>query len=100
MLYEDPDATDVATRDLVKALNEKVNQDPSYPIPEGYFKQTEKTPIYEYRVPDSVVEMVDESQVMAIETLDDLLNSLFNIHILEPLVTFEERIKVKQMIRN
>ena len=50
MLYEDPDATDLATRDLLRALNEKVNQDNTYPIPEGFFKQVEKTPIYEYRV--------------------------------------------------
>lgn len=28
--------------------------DPNYPIPEGYFKQVEKTPIYEYRLPDYI----------------------------------------------
>jgi hypothetical protein len=30
--------------------------DPNYPIPEGYFKQVEKTPIYEYRISDEVRE--------------------------------------------
>lgn len=32
--------------------------------------------------------------------MDELLNSLFGFHILEPLVSFEERLKVRPMIRN
>jgi len=38
VLYEDPDATGMGDKDLIKALNEKVTNDPGYPIPEGFFK--------------------------------------------------------------
>ena len=60
VLYEDPDATSVKDRDLIKALNEKLVHDPSYPIPEGYLKQIERIPQYDYRVPDSAVEIIGE----------------------------------------
>lgn len=54
VLYEDPDATSVSDNKLIKALNEKLMSDPSYPIPEGYIKQQERTPIYEYIIPKNI----------------------------------------------
>ena len=38
LIYEDPDATVFADRELLQALEKKVNEDPSYPIPEGFRK--------------------------------------------------------------
>lgn len=70
VLYEDPDATSVADGKLIKALNEKLAQQPSYPIPEGFVKQLEKTPVYEYRVPEMVRGKAKESKVVALEVLD------------------------------
>lgn len=100
VLYEDPDAISVGDKDLVKALNEKLKFDPTYPIPEGFFKQIEKSPIYDYRMPDSAVEIVEQSQIVAVELLDELLNKTFGFHFLEPIVSFEERTKVKPLVRN
>lgn len=51
-LYEDPDQTGTADRELLHALNAKLAVDPTYPIPQGFRKQVEKTPIYKYNVPD------------------------------------------------
>jgi hypothetical protein len=51
VLYEDPDATSVADAKLIKALNEKLAKDPNYPVPEGFMKQLEKTPVYDYVIP-------------------------------------------------
>lgn len=51
VLYEDPDATSVADTKLIKALNEKLAKDPNYPVPEGFMKQLEKTPVYDYVIP-------------------------------------------------
>ena len=48
MIYEDPDATVFADRELLQALEKKVNEDPSYPIPEGFRKVQGKTPVYKY----------------------------------------------------
>ena len=38
--------------------------------------------------------------VLSIELLDELTNDLFGLHILEPIVTFEEQLKVKPMINS
>ena len=46
--------TTIGDMQLIKALNDKLAEDPNYPIPEGYFKQVEKTPIYYYRLVDEV----------------------------------------------
>lgn len=42
-------------RELIQALEKKVNEDSNYPIPEGFTKVIEKTPIYSYKVADCAV---------------------------------------------
>lgn len=54
VLYDDPDATSATDAGLVKALNEKLAKDPNYPIPEGFAKHLEKTPVLDYRIPADV----------------------------------------------
>lgn len=100
VLFEDPDITSIGDRDLIKALNEKLANDPTYPIPEGYFKQTERIPLYSYVLPESVREQLPESKSDSIEILDEILNSLFGIHFLEPTVVYEEKLKVRPVVRN
>lgn len=95
VLYEDPDATSVSDAKLIKALNDKLAKDPNYPIPEGYMKQLEKTPVYDYVIPAQFKAKIKESKVVALEILDSLLNDKLGIHFLEPMVRFEERYKVK-----
>ena len=51
ILYEDPDATGAGDMELCLELNKKLNEDPGYPIPEGYSKGVEKIPIYDYKIP-------------------------------------------------
>jgi len=40
-----------ADKEMIKALEIKVNKDPSYPVPEGFKKFLEKTPIFQYALP-------------------------------------------------
>ena len=54
VIYEDLDVSAFADRELLHALDEKVNKDPSYPIPEGFRKVQGKVPVYRYEVPDTV----------------------------------------------
>lgn len=98
-MYEDPDATSAGDAKLVKALNEKLKTDPSYPIPEGYVKQLEKTPIYDFKVPESISKYMKDSKVVALEVLDSILHNQFGFHLLEANVKYEERLKVKQQIK-
>lgn len=93
LLYEDPDAVVAMSqkeKDLLKNLNEKVKEQPDYPMPDGYLKVKEKVPQTEYRVPQSAVAVLGESSSVCVELVDDLVSKLFDFHILEPLITMQE----------
>jgi hypothetical protein len=45
---------------LLAALNRKVVQDPNFIVPEGYRKVTEKTPIYNYVIPECARIVMEE----------------------------------------
>jgi len=83
-LYEDPDQTGVADRELLTALNAKLAVDPTYPIPQGFRKQVEKTPIYQFKVPECAKSILKEGQVVATEMFDAILFEAIGVHFLEP----------------
>lgn len=97
-MYEDPDQSSFADKELVEALDKKLQADPSYPVPEGFRKVTEKVPIYEYKLPDCAASILSESQVIATTVVDELLFGALGIHFLEPQVQFEIKVKVKPTI--
>jgi hypothetical protein len=51
-----------------------LKKDPSYPIPEGYLKIGEKTPVYQYLIPQEIAAMLNESKVVCVELLDEIVN--------------------------
>ena len=97
-LYEDPDQSSFADKELVSALDKKLQNDPSYPVPEGFRKVVEKIPIYEYKLPECAASILTESQIIATTVVDDLLSECLGIHFLEPQVQFETKVKVKPSI--
>lgn len=97
ILYEDPDATGIKDPDLVIALNNKLSEDPNYPVPEGFTKQKEKTLVYSYGFPEYL--NLSEAQQTAYEFLDEFINEKFGFHFLEPLCTFEDKHKIRPIIR-
>jgi hypothetical protein len=100
VLFEDPDITSIGDKALIKALNEKLANDPNYLIPEGYHKQTERIANYTFLLPETIREQLPESKCDSIEVLDDIINSIFGFHFLEPLVTYEEHLKVRPLLKN
>jgi len=100
ILYEDPDATGAGDMELCLELNKRLQEDPTYPIPEGYSKGVEKIPIYTYRIPDSLVSVLPESQVVSAESLDEIINELFGFHFIEPLVSMQEKARVRPKVTN
>ena len=100
MLYEDPDATDIGDRDLIKELNLRLMDDPTYPIPEGYFKVKEKTPIYDYTLPESILDIVSEEKVLCIEVLDEIIFEIMGFHFIEPQISYDELMRVKPKVKN
>lgn len=71
-------------KELMFALDEKLKFDPDAKIPEGFKKKVEKVPVYEFRIPDFIRQHQDESQIIAIETMDEILYDAFGTHFLEP----------------
>lgn len=96
ILFDDPDAVSISDPDLLIALNKKLEQDPEYPVPEGFTKRKEKTIVYSYGAPTYC--NLSEAQTTAIEILDELLLAKFGFHFLEPICTFEEKTKIRPVI--
>ena len=97
-LYEDPDLSMFSDRELIKAIEKKIDTDPTYPVPEGYRKTVEKSPIYKYHIPECAREVMKPSNVVVIECLDTIFDQILGIHFLEPQVTFESKTKIKAII--
>ena len=98
-LYEDPDASSMQDKELMAALDKKINEDPTYPVPEGFTKVLEKIPVYSYKVPECAAKFLSEGKVVATEMLDEIINDIMGFHFLEPQVKFSTKYKIKQAIK-
>ena len=59
-------------------------------MPEGFLKVKERVPVYDYTVPKATVPFIGESNAICVEVVDELINKLFDFHVLEPQVTMQE----------
>ena len=48
----------------------------------------------------NITGQISEALIVSTELLDQFLFEMFDFHILEPLVRFEEKLKVRPMVRN
>lgn len=83
--YDEPDPG-AGDKDIVKKLNQVLIKDPNAPLPEGYRKVIDKELEVRYAIPPTVA--LTEASKTSLGVLDDLLNSLFGVHILEPQFVF------------
>ena len=83
---------------MINAIEKKLKEDPSYPVPEGFRKVVEKVPVYEYALPECVSKVLSESQNISTQVIDEILSDALGIHFLEPQVNFDSKIKVKPTI--
>ena len=97
LLFEDPDSTAMADPKLIKILNKKIQEDLSYPLPEGFKRAKEKQLHHNYKVPSFI--KMSGAQSLSLEILDDLILSQFQFHFLEPIVILKEILKVKPIIK-
>jgi hypothetical protein len=51
--------------------------------------------VVSYEVPPSTAIVIGEARTVSVTLIDDLCNELFGLHILEPRVRLEERMRVK-----
>ncbi len=68
-------------------MNRRVNENPDFIIPEGFYKVTEKEQIFNYHIPQQFD--IPEEKKIAIEVLDQIVFEAVGVHFLEALVTYE-----------
>lgn len=100
ILYEDPDITSIGDQEILKELNKRVREQPDFILPEGYYKVAEKEQIFKYELPSYIAQGMSISKVVALETLDTFFSEALGFHILEALVSYESRYKVKPRIKH
>ena len=77
-------------------LNRRLAIDPHYQLPDGFSKVTEKEITNVYTIPSYFP--IAESTRVSVEVLDGLLNSLFGIHILEPMSQVKETVHARALV--
>ena len=66
-------------QEMLELLNQKVAENPEYPIPDGYKKVSEVIIEDSYQVPDGK----KESEQVALQVLDDIFVRTLGVHILD-----------------
>jgi hypothetical protein len=87
VLYEDPDATTLGDKQVLEELNRRIKVSPNYSLPEGYTKVVEKEFSNQYIIPEYLD--LKESERVSILLLDELCDSLFNLHFIEPIIKYK-----------
>lgn len=94
MMFDDPDqVTFLTDKTVLNELNQKILEDPDYPLPEGYFKVVDRQMNLRYELPDYLP--IAESKKVSLTLLDEVINELFDFHFLVPIATFDNILKVK-----
>lgn len=100
ILYEDPDVTTIGDQEVLKELNKRLKDQPDFILPEGYYKVQEKEQVFSYKLPWYISQGIGEAKTVALEVLDQIMSEKMGFHILEALVSYESRFKVKPRIKH
>lgn len=93
--YDEPDPGS-GDREIVRKLNQLLAKDPTAQLPDGYRRATDKELEVKWALPDSVV--IPASTKIALSVLDDIMVTVCNAHILEPLYSFTPVIRARGVL--
>jgi hypothetical protein len=79
-------------------LNERLEENPEYPLPSGFIKVKERTESQKFKLPDNMMPFIGRARILIIPILDELIDELFKVHYLEPFVSYEDHVKVKAIL--
>eukprot|EP00826_Nyctotherus_ovalis_P032102 TRINITY_DN2591_c0_g4_i4.p1 TRINITY_DN2591_c0_g4~~TRINITY_DN2591_c0_g4_i4.p1 ORF type:complete len:1371 (-),score=467.46 TRINITY_DN2591_c0_g4_i4:168-4280(-) len=93
MLYIDPESAGLlpAEQIFLQELQKKAKANPSFTIPEGYKRVTEKEITFSYEL----LWTQNESMKICSELLDELLSKAIDVHFIEPVVKYKSEMKVR-----
>jgi len=93
--YDEPDPG-AGDREIVKKLNTLLSKDPTAQLPEGYRKATDKELEVHWELPASV--NIPQSARVALCVLDEIVLSVCERHILEPLYSFRPVVRARGVL--
>lgn len=70
VLFDDPDSAYFNESEVIREFNKKLEQDPSYILPEGYKKVTDRSMTFEPKVSKKACQGVAEKYADCLEVLD------------------------------
>jgi hypothetical protein len=85
---------------VLTVLEETINKNPGFPLPPGYKIKTSQVVSYDYSLPESFLGFLKESQIVALEVLNEIISKSLNSNIIEPLVTMKTNSKVEVDTKN
>jgi hypothetical protein len=82
---------------MIMELNKRLARDPTFQLPEGYQKVTEKEIENKYTIPAYF--NIKESKRVAVETLDYIMFQALGIHLLEPMAEVKETLRARPILK-
>jgi hypothetical protein len=92
-LFDEPDPGS-GDRDVIRILNQILEKNPDYQLPENYKKYKEPILITSFTACSTI-----NSYNIVIEIIDSILNQNLNLHILMPIVKVEYKTRAKGMVK-
>lgn len=92
-LFDEPDPGS-GDRDVIRILNQILEKNPDYQLPENYKKYKEPILTTNFTACSTI-----NSYNIAIEIIDSILNQNLNLHILMPIVKVEYKTRAKGMVK-
>lgn len=86
-------------QDKITLLNNRLSQDPNYPLPEGFVKYRERGPIPIYEIDEDKTKFIGEPTFIAYGLIDELVNKLFGFHVIEPKTAIRDQVKAKALLQ-
>ena len=94
-----------------------MDQSAGYPLPAGYTKVKQHSEVTFYKLPvdpfsayedeeteqkpfvDGLLPFIGRARILVVPLLDDIINELFDFHILEPMIEYTEHTRVKAILQ-
>jgi hypothetical protein len=85
---------------VITVLEETINKYPDYPLPPGYKIKTHQIIHYDYKIPEAFYKHLKDSQIIALEILNEFITKALNSSIIEPHVTTRNVFRVEVDTKN
>jgi len=84
---------------MVTILTQWLGTNPDYPLPPGYLKVKERKEMLKYKLPEGLLPFLGRAYILVAPIIHDLIDELFEIKTLEPVISYEDFNRVKPILQ-